>query len=154
MLTIGQEAPDFELPNQDGRPVRLSDLRGRRVILFAFPKAGTPGCTQQACGFRDELPRIAAGNAVVLGISNDRPAQLKAWHSRLRPGYDLLSDPQQRVIRAWQAGVTLFGLASLPLTRRSCWVIDEQGRLVDMQIGISPADSVARALRVLDGDAD
>ena len=153
MLAIGQEAPDFTLPNQDGIPVRLRDLRGRRVLLFAFPRADTPGCTRQACGFRDELPRISAGNAVVLGLSSDRPEQLKAWHSRRRLGYDLLSDPQQRVIRQWQAGATLLGRINLPFARRSCWVIDEMGMLSDMQIGISPEDSVARALRALGGDA-
>lgn len=89
----------------------------------------------------------------MLGISNDRPEQLKAWHSRQQLNYDLLSDPQQRVIREWEAGVSLFGLADLPLTRRSCWVIDERGVLIDVQIGIGPKESVARALRALDTHA-
>ena len=150
MIAIGQEAPDFTLPNQDGVDVSLRDQRGRKVVIFSFPKADTPGCTRQACGFRDELPRIEAGNAVVLGISTDQPAQLKSWHSARQLGYDLLSDPQQRVIREWQAGASLFGLINLPVARRSFWVIDEEGVLVDMQIGISPDESVARALRALD----
>ncbi len=153
MIIIGQEAPDFSLPNQDGVDVRLSDQRGRKVVIFSFPKAGTAGCTRQACGFRDELSSINAGNAVVFGLSTDQPAKLKSWHSQRQLGYDLLSDPQQRVIRAWQAGASLFGLINLPVARRSCWVIDEAGVLVDMQIGISPDESVARALRALNEDA-
>ncbi len=153
MIKIGQEAPDFTLPNQDGVAVRLRDLRGRKVVIFAFPKAGTAGCTRQACGFRDELPRIKSGNAVVLGISTDQPAQLKSWHSECQLGYDLLSDPQQRVIRQWQAGASLFGLINLPVARRSFWVIDEEGLLVDMQISISPDESVAHALQALDRTA-
>ena len=151
MIAIGQEAPDFTLPNQDGVDVRLRDQRGRKVVIFSFPKAGTAGCTRQACGFRDELPRIEAGNAVVLGLSTDQPAQLKSWHSDRQLGYDLLSDPQQHVIREWQAGASLFGLINLPVARRSFWVIDEEGVLVDMQISISPDESVARALLALDG---
>lgn len=153
MITIGQEAPDFTLPNQDGVDVTLRDQRGHKVVIFSFPKAGTAGCTRQACGFRDGLSRIKAGNAVVLGLSTDQPAKLKSWHSRQGLGYDLLSDPQQRVIQAWQAGASLFGLINLPVARRSCWVIDEDGVLVDMQIGISPDESVARALRSLNENA-
>lgn len=99
------------------------------------------------------MPRFEAGNAVVLGISNDRTGQLKAWHSRLQLNFDLLSDPKQRVIRAWEAGVSLLGVAKIPLTRRSCWVIDERGILIDLQVGIGPKESVARALRALNADA-
>ena len=89
---------------------------------------------------------------MVLGVSTDRPEKLKAWRSSQKLNYDLLSDPQQRVIRQWQAGISLLGLANLPFARRSCWVIDEQGILIDMQIGISPDDSVQRALRALQGE--
>ena len=85
-------------------------------------------------------------------MSVDRPEKLKAWHSRLQLNYDLLSDPQQRVIREWEAGVSLLGVAQIPLTRRSCWVIDEQGILIDAQVGIGPEASVKRALAAL-GDA-
>ncbi|MEL6151991.1 MAG: redoxin domain-containing protein, partial [Chloroflexota bacterium] len=70
MPTIGETAPDFELTTQDGETVKLSDLRGKKVILFAYPRAGTSGCTTQACGFRDESPRLDVANAVVLGISD------------------------------------------------------------------------------------
>jgi len=89
----------------------------------------------------------------VLGMSNDPQEKLKAWHSREQLNYDLLSDPGQEVIRQWEAGVTLLGVAKIPLTRRSCWVIDERGILVDMKVGISPEASVALALRALDAGA-
>ena len=76
MLQIGDLAPDFELLTDENQPLRLSDLRGRRVVLFFFPRADTPGCTAQACGFRDRMPVIEAGNATVLGLSPDLPEAL------------------------------------------------------------------------------
>jgi peroxiredoxin Q/BCP len=147
MITKGQAAPDFTLTNQDGKPVRLSDYRGKKVIIFAFPKAGTLGCTMQACGFRDAFPQISAEQAVVLGLSADTPAELKAWHSKQKLQYDLLSDPDKQVISALGAGDNnLFGIIPMAGAKRSYWVIDENGMIIDMQIGISPQASVERAL--------
>ena len=103
MPAIGQPAPDFELPNQDGKPVRLGDFRGKKVVLFAYPKADTPGCTTQACGFRDHFPRIETKNAVVLGISPDQPEDLLKWKQKQSLPYDLLSDPEHKVLEAWGA---------------------------------------------------
>ena len=74
MPTVGKPAPDFELINQDGKTVRLSDFRGKKVVMFAYPAAGTSGCTTQACGFRDQFPRFQQNNIVILGISPDTPA--------------------------------------------------------------------------------
>ena len=96
MPAIGQQAPDFELLNQEGQPQRLSDLRGRRVILFAYPKAATPGCTTQACGFRDNFPQIEAGAAVVLGISPDEPAALLKWKQEEEPALRSAQRPAAR----------------------------------------------------------
>jgi peroxiredoxin Q/BCP len=150
MFTIGQQAPDFELPNQDGETVRLSDFRGQKVVMFAFPKAGTAGCTMQACAFRDEFPQISAENAVILGISADRPDQLKQWHTKHNLQYDLLADPKQTVIGEWNAGGTsILGLVQVPFAKRSYWVVDEDGILIAMQIGIGPRASVAKALEAL-----
>lgn len=147
---IGQFAPDFELPNQDGNPVKLSDYRGKKVIIFAFPKAFTAGCNNQACGFRDEFPHLETANAVVLGISGDSQETLRKWKQAKQLPYDLLSDPSHGVLtklNAW--GMSLFGVINLPRIARSFWVIDEEGRVVDMQVGISPGASVRRALAAI-----
>ena len=147
---IGQQAPDFALPNQNGETVRLSDFRGKKVVMFAFPKAGTGGCTAQACAFRDTFPQIEAENAVVLGISTDSPADLKQWHSDQNLGYDLLSDPDKTVLTALGAGDnSLFGLIPMSGAKRSYWVMDESGRIIDLQIGVSPKGSVEKALAAL-----
>jgi peroxiredoxin Q/BCP len=150
MPAVGQPAPDFELLNQDGKAVRLSDYRGKKVVLFAYPKADTPGCTTQACGFRDHFPRIQATNAVVLGISPDQPDDLLKWKKKQNLPYDLLADPEHKVLEAW--GVwgerTIYGKKSLGVTR-SHWVIDEKGIVMDEQVQVSPTDSVERAVQKL-----
>ena len=150
MPAIGQQAPDFELLNQEGQPQRLSDLRGRRVILFAYPKAATPGCTTQACGFRDNFPQIEAGDAVVLGISPDEPAALLKWKQEENLPYDLLSDPQHEVLEAWGAWGerSMYGRKYMGVIR-SHWLIDAEGVVVDEQLGVSPKNSVKRALAAL-----
>ncbi len=142
--------PDVELLNQDGEPVRLSDYRGRRLVLFAFPKADTPGCTKQACGFRDRLPAIDAAGATVVGVSPDPPERLKRWQEKAGLGYDLLSDPDHRLLDALGAwgeksmyGKKYFGVI------RSHWVVDEDGRLLDARIKVSPAKSVEAATGAL-----
>lgn len=150
MVAVGQAAPDFELPNQDGETVRLSDFRGKKVVMFAFPKADTPGCTTQACAFRDEFTQISAENAVILGISTDQPEQLKRWHTAKNLQYDLLSDPEQEVIGEWGAGgLSILGIVKMPFAKRSYWVVDEAGTIVNMQIGVGPKASVAKAIEAL-----
>ena len=144
---IGQQAPDFELLNQDGERTRLSEYRGRKVILFAFPKANTPGCNAQACGFRDEFFTIQSSRAVVLGISPDSVELLRRWKTQKNLQYDLLSDPDHQVLKAWGAwGVRILGLVKVPMVNRSLWVIDEAGVIVDEQINVNPGESVRRAL--------
>ena len=116
MPQVGQAAPDFELLNQGGNLVRLSDYRGRRVIIFAFPKANTMGCNNQACSFRDVFPRIESRNAVVLGVSSDSVETLAAWKQQKQLQYDLLSDPGHKMLDAWDAwGFKLF-LIKLPIS--------------------------------------
>jgi peroxiredoxin Q/BCP len=147
---IGDPAPDFELPDASGKAVRLSDFRGRRVVLYFYPKDDTPGCTAQACGFRDAYPEIEAQNAVVVGISPDGAAS----HQRFRSKYDLpfvlLTDANHQVAERY--GVwgekRLFGVKSMGVLR-SHYVIDEQGTVVDAQVKVSPGDSVERAQAVL-----
>ena len=152
MPANGETAPDFELLNQDGETVKLSDLRGKKVIMFAYPKADTPGCTTQACGFRDEYPKIETGNAIVLGLSPDEPDALKKWKAKMDFQYDLLSDPEHQVLEAWGA----WGEKSMYGNKydgviRSHWVIDENGVILDEQIKISPKDSVAKAVATVEG---
>lgn len=150
MPTIGDVAPDFELLNQDGQPVKLSQYRGRKVILFAYPKAGTEGCTKQACGFRDQFPHFTTHNAVILGISPDEPKAQRKWKEKENLPYDLLSDPDHRVLDAWGAWgeKKMYGKSYMGVIR-SHWVIDENGVILDAQIGISPKDSVEKAARLL-----
>lgn len=150
MTAIGEKAPNFELLNQDGKTVRLSDYLGKPVIMFSFPKANTAGCNMQACAFRDEFPNFQTADAVILGISKDTPEELKAWKQMKRLPYDLLSDSEGKVIEAWGAwGKSLFGLVMYQTINRSYWVIDGNGVIVDMQLGVSPKASVEKALAAL-----
>ena len=151
MPTVGELAPDFELKNQDGQPVKLSDYRGKKVILFAFPKANTYGCNQQACSFRDIFPQIESNNAVVLGISADSVEDLKSWQELKNLQYHLLSDPDHKVLSAWDAwGINLMVIKIPIAATRSYWVIDEKGILVDQQIGVRPEESVKKALATVE----
>lgn len=152
MPDVGQPAPEFTLLNQDGKTVHLSDFRGKKVILFAFPKADTPGCTTQACGFRDHFPQIEAQGAVVLGISPDAPEDLLKWKKKQNLPYDLLSDPEHQILESWGAwgeksmyGKTYFGVIC------SHWVINADGTIADTRIKISPEDSVNGAVKLVVG---
>ena len=151
MPAIGELAPDFELQNQDGEAVKLSDYHGKRVIIFAFPKANTMGCNNQACSFRDVFPQIQAQNAVVLGVSSDSVDVLAGWKMRQQLQYDLLSDPDHKMLDAWDAwGLNLF-IVKLPISAtRSYWVIDESGILVEQQVGVRPQESVEKALAAVE----
>lgn len=152
MPKLGDAAPDFELRDQDGNLVKLSDFRGKKVIIFAYPKAATPGCTIQACGFRDSFPKIETSNAVVLGISPDEPADLKKWKAKENLPYTLLADTEHQVIEAWGAWgeKSMYGKKYMGVIR-SHWVIDENGKVLDERIKVSPEDSVKLALEVVTG---
>ncbi len=146
-MEIGSQVPDFALPNQAGQTIHLSDYRGRKLIVFAFPKANTAGCNMQACSFRDEFPQVESANAVVLGISGDSVETLKQWKQDKNLPYDLVSDPEHKVLEPWGAwGIPVLGLIRIPMVNRSYWVIDENGVLIDQQINVGPKDSVKKAL--------
>ena len=153
MPAIGSNAPEFELPNQDGKSVKLSDFRGKKVVIFAYPKAATSGCTTQACGFRDHYPRIETANAVVIGLSPDEPAALRKWKDDENLPYTLLSDPDHQVLEAWGAWgeKSMYGKTYMGVIR-SHWVIDENGVVLDERIKISPKDSVKAAVDALGED--
>ncbi len=150
MPAIGQPMPEFSLVNQDGKTISLRDLRGKKVVLFAFPRADTPGCTTQACGFRDNFANILTKNATVLGISADSPEDLKKWQQQEGLQYDLLSDPDHTLLEALGAWgeKSMYGKTYMGIIR-SHWVFDENGSIIDEQIKISPEDSVRKAYQTL-----
>jgi peroxiredoxin Q/BCP len=153
MLSNNDKAPDFELLDSEGNSVRLSDFRGRRVIIFFYPKADTPGCTTQACGFRDNFPRIEATGATVLGISPDKPAALAKWKKKLNLPYTLLSDPEHAVAEAFDVWgeKSMYGRKYMGIIR-SHFVVDAEGNLEDVQVKVKPEESVDRAMERLGMD--
>lgn len=148
MLQINDLAPDFELSADDGAIIKLSDLRGQRVLIFFYPKADTPGCTTQACGFRDNFPVIEAANVVVFGISPDSVADLAKWRAKEKLPYHLLSDMDHAVAEAY--GVwgekNMYGRAYMGIIR-SHFVIDAEGKLEDVRYKVSPAKSIELGLK-------
>jgi thioredoxin-dependent peroxiredoxin len=147
MVEIGKEAPDFELPDQGGETVRLSDYRGQKVVIFAFPKANSYQCTKQVCGFRDEYPEINTHRAIVLGVSADSRFELSLMKRINNIPYPLLSDTKHEMLALYGAwGMDIMGLLKLPIIKRSYWGIDADGILHEMRIGIEPAESIQIAL--------
>jgi thioredoxin-dependent peroxiredoxin len=149
-LKAGETAPDFETIDDQGKKLKLSDFRGRRVVLYFYPKDDTPGCTAQACGFRDSHDAIEERNAVVLGVSTDDVKSHQAFKEKHGLNFPLLVDTDHKIADAYGvwgersfAGRTYMGIG------RSHFVIDENGKLVDVQYGIRPADSVDKALEAL-----
>jgi peroxiredoxin Q/BCP len=149
-LTAGSPAPDFTLTDQHGTDVALGDFAGRKVLVFFYPKADTPGCTTQACGLRDVADDI--GDTVVLGISPDLPPKLEKFDTKHDLGFTLLSDPDHTVAEAF--GVwgekKLYGKVYMGIVRSS-FLIDEQGQLEQVWYKISPKDTPTKLLAALRG---
>jgi peroxiredoxin Q/BCP len=149
-LTIGDTAPDFTAVTDTGATVRLSDFRGKRVVLYFYPKDDTSGCTAQACGFRDNYPIIEEKNAVVFGVSPDGVKSHQKFKTKFDLPFTLLVDEDHTIAEAYGVwgeksnyGKTYMGII------RSHFVIDEQGKIADAQVKVSPAESVERALAAL-----
>ncbi len=147
---VGEMAPDFELPADDGTRVRLSNLRGQRVIIYFYPKDDTPGCTTQACGFRDSYVEITEKNGIVLGISPDGVQSHVKFKTKFDLPFRLLADEDRKVAElygVWREktnyGKTYMGIV------RSHFVVDEEGKLADVQYDVSPTVSVESALATL-----
>ncbi|HTT54214.1 MAG TPA: thioredoxin-dependent thiol peroxidase [Streptosporangiaceae bacterium] len=129
-LAPGDAAPDFSLPDADGKTVTLSALRGQRVIVYFYPAAMTPGCTKEACDFRDNLGALAGAGLTVLGISPDSPEKLARFRDRESLNFSLLADPGRDVLRAYGAygEKMMYGKKTVGVIR-STFVIDADGRV-------------------------
>ena len=144
-LQPGTPAPDFTLVDQDGADVALHDLRGRKVILFFYPAAMTPGCTTEACDFRDSLAPLEAAGYTVLGISRDEPAKNAEFRARDGLTYPLLSDPDRAVHEAYGAwGEKMNYGKKVEGVIRSTFVIDEDGTLIHALYNVKATGHVAR----------
>ena len=148
--TAGDKAPAFNLPDQTGTKVRLSGFKGRKVLVFFYPKANTGGCTAQACGLRDVAGDI--GDTQIIGISPDLPDKQAAWDDKHGLGFPLLSDPDHAVADAY--GVwgekSLYGKKYFGIIR-SAFLIDEKGKIEVAWPKISPKDTPIKLLKALTG---
>ncbi|BBF42376.1 thiol peroxidase, Bcp-type [Lachnospiraceae bacterium KM106-2] len=128
MLEVGTKAPEFTLPNQDGEMISLSDYKGKKVILYFYPKDNTPGCTKQACGFGELYSQFEEKNAVVIGISKDSTASHKKFVDKFSLPFTLLSDPELQVLEAYDVWKekNMYGRITMGVIR-STYVINEEG---------------------------
>lgn len=153
-MSVGDTAPDFTLSNQDGKSVSLSEFKDQRVVVYFYPAAMTPGCTTEACDFRDSLSALSAADLVVLGISPDKPEKLKKFAQKESLNFDLLSDPDKTMMEAWGAfgekknyGKVVQGVI------RSTLVIDAEGAVELAQYNVKATGHVARVRKALGIDA-
>ncbi len=147
-LQAGDTAPDFTLDDADGTAVSLADYRGRKVVVYFYPAASTPGCTKEACDFRDNLAELNGAGIDVLGISPDKPAKLARFRDDEELTFPLLSDPDREVLTAWGAfgekklyGKTVTGVI------RSTFLVGEDGTIVDAQYNVKATGHVAKLRR-------
>ncbi len=153
MVAAGDRAPAFHLADQDGVKRRLSEWKGRRVLVYFYPKADTPGCTTQACGLRDVASEV--GDTVIVGISPDAPAKLKRFDDRHGLGFTLLSDPDHVIAEKYGVWVEkkMYGRTYMGV-QRSAFLVDARGKVVEAWPKISPKDTpteLVAALGRLDG---
>jgi peroxiredoxin Q/BCP len=149
-LEKGDPAPDFDLPSDDGSRVRLRDLRGKKIVLYFYPRDDTPGCTAQACDFRDARAEILEKGAVVLGVSADSLSSHTKFRGKYELNFPLLSDEDHAVCDAY--GVwkwkSLFGLNFWGIGR-STFLIDDEGRIAEAWYGVSPEGHLDKVLNAL-----
>jgi thioredoxin-dependent peroxiredoxin len=147
-VTTGDRAPAFNLSDQHGNNIRLSSFKGRKVLVYFYPKADTPGCTTQACGLRDIAGDI--GDTVVLGISPDLPPKLAKFDDKYGLGFALLSDPEHKAADAYGSWgeKSMYGKKYMGIIR-SAFLVDEKGKVSHAWPKISPKDTPANLLKAL-----
>jgi thioredoxin-dependent peroxiredoxin len=149
-LAVGDKAPAFALRDQHGTLVRLSSFKGRKVVVYFYPKADTPGCTQQSCNLRDAQPALDKLGVDVVGISPDKPEKQAKFDDKYHLGFPLLADEDHKTAEAW--GVwgekSLYGRKFMGIVR-SAFVVDEKGKLAGVFYKVSPKDTVPKVKGVL-----
>lgn len=151
-LSIGDYAPDFTLPNQNGEAITLSSLRGQHVVLYFYPKADTPGCTTESCDFREAMPRFDSLDAVILGLSKDDVRTQKKFADKYNLPFDLLSDTDSKTVEAYGAWVekSMYGRTYMGI-ERSTFLIDKSGKIARLWRGVSVPGHIAEVQAALTG---
>ncbi len=147
LLKAGDKAPKFSLEDQDRAAVKLKDFSGKKVLLYFYPRADTPGCTRQGCSVRDSAAPLKKAGIVPLGVSPDEPARQKKFDEKYALGFRLLSDPEHACAQAygvWQEK-NMYGKKSMGIVR-SAFLIDESGKITGAWYKVKPEDTVSKAL--------
>ncbi len=149
-LAAGDKAPAFSLSDADGKTVKLSEFKGRKVVVYFYPAASTPGCTKQACDFRDNLAELNDAGLDVVGISPDKPEKLAKFRDAQGLTFPLLSDPERKVLAEWGAfgEKTMYG-KTVQGVIRSTFVVDEKGKIEVAQYNVKATGHVAKLRRDL-----
>jgi len=149
-LNIGDKAPAFSLLDQDGNKVSLSDFKGKKLLLYFYPKADTPGCTQQSCSIRDASKELKKLGTAAIGISPDQPPKQKKFDEKYSLGFPLLSDPDHKIADAYGAWgeKSMYGKKYEGIIRSS-FVIDEKGKILQASYKVKPLDTIPNTTAVL-----
>jgi len=146
-LETGDKAPAFTLRDQDGAMVKLSDFKGKKLLLYFYPRADTPGCTRQSCAVRDAKSVLARKGVAAIGISPDKPEALKKFDGKYGLGFPLLADPDHTAAEAFGVWVekSMYGKTSMGILRSS-FLLDEAGKVIGAWYRVKPEDTVPKAL--------
>ena len=150
-LSVGDKAPAITLLDQDENKVKLTDFKGKRVVVYFYPKADTPGCTTQSCELRDHRKDLTKLGAQVVGISPDPPAKQKKFDTKYKLGFPLLADEEHAVAEAWGvwAEKSMYGRKYMGIVR-SAFVVDEKGKIAAAFYKVSPKDTFPKAAEALE----